>query len=188
MSDRFIEAIKNRFRAAHQRFFKMLEGVTDDQFRWRPTPVAHSIAFQVWHGGRVNDYFQSKIPGLSAGLTQRLGPGRQIWEVEDLAKRWGLDPAALGWNEIGFGMDDTVAANLALPSRDVVVDYARRALATADRSVEALTDEDFHLKMVDWAGELPLGAYVLEYLAHDEWDIGQIACLRRAQGLPRVMA
>lgn len=42
--------------------------------------------------------------------------------------------------------------------------------------------------MKDWAGDLPVGAHVVEYLTHDEWVVGTVAALRRAQGLPRLFA
>lgn len=94
----------------------------------------------------------------------------------------------LGWNQTGFGMDDGVAANLALPGREALLDYVRRAFTAAEQTVATLHEKDLQLKLVDWAGELPLGGYIIEYTAHDEWDVGYIAALRRAQGLPRVIA
>lgn len=188
MGDAVIDAIKNRYRLAHQRLFKMIEGLTAEQWKWRPTPEAHTIAFQVWHTARLTDYFHARLPGVVPELERKLGPGRQIWEAEGLAKKWGLDPGTLGWNEVGFGMDDPVAANLPLPGKEALLAYARRVFAAAERAVDAFDDRHFLIKMTDWAGELPIGGYVVEYLAHDEWDIGQISALRRAQGIPRALA
>lgn len=188
MANAVIEEIKKRYRGAHGRFFKMVEGLTEAQLVWQPTPQAHNIAFQIWHMARLDDYFQSQIPSVAPELARKLGPGKDIWRAEGLAAGWGLDSAKLGWNETGFGMDDAVAASLKFPGKNVLLDYARRALATAERAVDALDEKQLALKMKDWAGELTLAGYVIEYTAHDEWDIGQIAGLRRAQGLPRALA
>lgn len=187
MPDVLMDAIKNRYRQAHVGFLKLTEGLTEGQMKWRSTPVSHNIAFQVWHTARLTDHFQSKIPAVAPELERKLAPGRQIWTAEGLAAKWGLDPASLGWNETGHGMDDAVAANLRLPGKEALLDYARRAFAAAERAVDALGERDFLLKMDDWAGVLPLGVYVIEYTIHDEWDAGYIAALRRAQGLPRAL-
>jgi hypothetical protein len=79
-------------------------------------------------------------------------------------------------------MDNAMAATLKFPSKDMLLGYARRVLAAAERAVDALDEQDLTRKMNDWAG------YIVEYTTHDEWDIGQIAGLRRAQGLPRAIA
>ncbi len=94
----------------------------------------------------------------------------------------------LGIGELGEGMDDRTAAGLRLPGKDVLLDYTRKVFAAAERAVAALTDEQLTTVMTNWAGDQPIAGHVVEYLAHTEWDIGQIACLRRAQNLPRVIA
>lgn len=188
MDNSLLDVIKARYKQSQERLLKFVETLTDDQLRWKPTPTSHSIAFQLWHAIRLTDHFQSRIPSLSLTLEKRLGVGKQIWDQERLGSRWDLEPAILGWNQVGFGMDDAAAANLRLPGKEALLDYARKVAAALDRTLGALDEADFSLKMNDWAGEQPLAGYMIEYLAHDEWDIGYIAGLRRAQGLPRVMA
>jgi hypothetical protein len=189
MSTALLDYLRTRFREGHQNLFRMVEGLTEEQWEWRPTPAAHNIAFQVWHTARQADYVQEKIAGLAPELTQRLGPAGQIWTAEGLARKWNLDPASLGEGESGFGMQDAVAASLRLPPKPVVLDYTQRACAAADRAVAALSDDYLLTRtMREWAGELPVAAYLVEYLLHDEWVLGTIAALRRAQGLPRVLA
>jgi len=86
-------------------------------------------------------------------------------------------------------MDDTSAATLRFPGKEHVLDYARRAIAAAERAVDATDDEEFrtvYKSPVEWEGESPICAYVISYLAHDEFHRGQIAAIRRAKGLPRV--
>lgn len=86
-------------------------------------------------------------------------------------------------------MDDKVAARLPLPKKEVVLDYARRAFAAAERAVNAIDTKHFlttYKSPVDWEGEGFIGQWVVVYRIHDEFHRGQIAALRRAQNLPRV--
>jgi len=188
MATELLELVKSRYTQSHQRLLKLVDVMTDEQLAWQPTPTAHSVAFQVWHAARIEDYFQFRIAETVPDVQKKLGPARQIWTAENLATRWDLDPKMLGIGELGEGMDDRAAAGLRLPRKDVLLDYTRKAFAGAERAVDALTDEQMTTMMKDWAGDQPIAGYVVEYLAHTEWDIGQIACLRRAQDLTRVIA
>lgn len=187
MATALLDLVKSRYRQSHKRLLKMVDSITDQQLAWKPTPTAHSVAFQVWHAARIEDYFQFRIAETVPDAQKKLGPARQIWMAENLATRWGLDPNMLGIGELGEGMDDRAAAGLRLPGKDVLMEYTRKAFAAAERAVAALTDEQMTIMMKDWAGDQPIAGYLIEYLVHTEWDIGQIACLRRAQDLPRVM-
>ncbi len=188
MTTGLLELVKSRYTQSHERLLKMVDDMTDEQLAWRPTPTAHSVAFQVWHAARIEDYFQFRIAETIPDVQKKLGPARQIWTAENFATGWDLDPNMLGIGELGEGMDDRAAAGLRLPRKDVLLDYTRKAFDAAERAVATLTDEQLTVMMKDWAGNQPVDGYVVEYLAHTEWDIGQIACLRRAQDLPRVMA
>lgn len=189
MGEAVFDFIKNRYRQSHASLFELVEGLTEEQWTWRPTPQAHNIAFQVWHLGRMNDHVQAKIAKLTPDLERRFGPAHQIWMAEGLARKWDLDPAKLGQGESGFGMEDAVAASLRLPEKAVILQYVRRVCTASEHVVDALTDDQLlTLKTKDWAGDLPVGAHIVEYLAHDEWILGTVAALRRAQGLPRVFA
>lgn len=189
MSDIVIERLKHAYRLRHRWLLSMVEEITEEQFTWQPTPASHSIAWNLWHVARWADYAQAKIPSMAPSLTRKLGPARQIWVQEALAARWGLDSSVLGWGETGMEMDDAVAATLRFPGKQRVVDYARRAIAAAEPAVEAIDDEEFRMvykSPVEWEGESPICAYVISYLAHDEFHRGQIAAIRRAKDLPRV--
>lgn len=188
MTAALLNLVKSRYMQSHERLLKMVNDMTDQQLTWKPTPTAHSVAFQVWHAARIEDYFQFRIAETVPDVQKKIGPARQIWTAENLVTRWELDPKLLGIAELGEGMDDRAAAELQLPRKDVLLEYTRKAFAAADRAVATLTDEQLGITMKDWAGDQPIAGYIVEYLAHTEWDIGQIACLRRAQSLPRVIA
>ena len=188
MTVALLNLVKSRYAQSRERVLKMVNDMTDEHLSWKPTPTAHSVAFQVWHAARIEDYFQLRIAETVPDVQKTLGPARQIWTAENLATRWELDPEMLGIGELGEGMDDRAAAGLRLPRKDILLDYARKAFAAAERAVATLTGEHLAVMMKDWAGDQSIAGYVVEYLAHTEWDIGQIACLRRAQDLPRVIA
>lgn len=189
MSNMPLDIIKDLYRRENRRVLSLVEDLVDDQMAWQPTPAAHSIAFNLWHLARWADSLQEKIPRMTPELGRRLGPSQQIWKTESLAQRWGLDPASLGWDESGMGMDESAAAGLRLPGKELLLDYARRAFAAAERAVDAVDDEQFpviYRSPHEWEGERPVGRYLVAHLAHVSFHLGQMACLCRAQGLSRV--
>jgi hypothetical protein len=89
MANVVLDEIKKRYHAAHHRFFKMVEGLTDAQLTWRPTPQPHTITFQIWHMARLDDYFQSRIPSLAPELARKLGPGQRHLESRGTGRQVG---------------------------------------------------------------------------------------------------
>jgi hypothetical protein len=187
MGDPFTDAVKQRYRLGDQRVLSVLEGLAEEQMRWRPAPVTHSISWNVWHLGRWADYLQAQIPGMTPRLQQVLGPRRGIWETEDLAAMWGFDPAILGWRQMGTDMEDKIAASLPFPDKDTVVGYMHRSFEQAASAVDSIADDEFGMiyrSSHAWAGERPIGMYVVALYAHNERHLGQIVFLRRLMGLP----
>ncbi len=187
MKEPFIDAVKQRYKLGHQRVLRAIEDVTEERMRWHPTPVTHSISWNVWHLGRWADYLQAQISAMTPRLQEVLGPGREIWESEALAALWGFESAVLGWSQMGTDMDDRVAASLRFPDKETVVGYMRRAFEAADRAVDSIADEEFGLTYRSphaWAGERVIGLYVVSLYAHDERHLGQIIYLRRLMELP----
>lgn len=189
MGEALVAFIRKRYRQSHEMLFQLVEGLTEEEWSWRPTPAGHNIAFQTWHSARFFDYVQTAFAKVNPDRQGRSEPARQIWQTEELAGKWHLDPAKLGEDESGYNMDDATAAALSLPEKAVVLDYARRTSAAALQALDALSDAQVTtLRMKGWAGELPVAGYVVEYMSHDDWVLGTISALRRAQGLPRVIA
>lgn len=189
-------------RETHLHVLRLVESLSDEQLNWRPHAAATSIAFNLWHLARWADFLQATIPSMAAELGHRLGKGRQIWEAEGLAVRWGLAGTDLGDAATGMLlMDDVAAARLPLPGKAALLDYARRAFASAERAVEAIDDalflapsapvlsyyrsQEFYRRLgLDPADPPPLliGRVVLEHLAHDNRHLGMIDHLLGLQG------
>ncbi len=186
MGQSFVDAVKQRYVLGHQRVLTALEDLMEHQMQWHPTPVTHSISWNVWHLARWADYLQTEIPAMTLRLQKVLGPGREIWETEGLARKWGLDRAVLGWREMGTDMDNKIAASLRFPKKAMVIGYLRRAYDAAERAVNNIADEEFGLmyrSLHAWAGERVIGMYVVALYAHDERHLGQIIYLRRLMEL-----
>ena len=187
MGNPFIHAVKQRYKLGHQRVLQALGDVTEEQMRWHPTPVTHSISWNVWHLGRWADHLQGEISMMTPRLREVLGQGRETWETEALAARWGFDSTVLGWRQMGTDMDDRTAASLPFPEKETVVGYMRRSFDAAEHTVDGILDEEFGMTYRSphaWAGERVIGMYVVALYAHDERHLGQIIYLRRLMGLP----
>jgi hypothetical protein len=172
-----------RYRQSHDRILRLLDDLTEMQLTWHPPGGVHAIGWIVWHLARWADHLQAHLCESTPELLQRLGPGQQTWVTEGLAARWGLDPAALGADETGMLMGDDAAASLALPGKAILIDYARRAFALAERSVDAVDDRQFVALRGPAEQPTTVGDTVLAHLVHDNRHLGEIECLRGLQGL-----
>lgn len=177
MADSIMDYIATYYRATHEQVLRVVDSLDDQQIMWRPNRTTPSIGFHVWHMARWADYMQEMI--ADAGV--------QIWETEGLAAQWGFPGASLGFAETGLGMDDDVSASLPLPTKDVLLDYVRRAFAKADQAVGTIGEDQFHRVVQDRHGaewkEAEIGDTVINWLKHDNRHLGMIECMRGLQGL-----
>jgi hypothetical protein len=169
------------FDKVHEEILQLVEGLSDEQLAWQPHPSATSIAFNVWHLARWTDYLQAQIPKTTPVLSQRLAPRKQVWHAEDLARKWGLDPASLGevqaGNELGV-----LATQIHLPGQDVLLEYLRRCYTLEEQALAALDNQQFQERRTDGAGppDQTVGYWVMWYLVH-EWE--HLGMMRYLQGL-----
>ena len=171
-----IEAIVFNYQRTHKRAVGVVDELSDGQLKWRPNLTAPSIGFHIWHMARWADDLVESING----------PGSSIWEIEGLAEAWGLIPSDLGQAETGAGMDDDMSANLGLPPKDVMLDYARRAFSAADEAVSSLSESSFQrLSYSKGHGEeQPLGDIVVRAVTHNNRHLGMMEALRGLLGMP----
>ena len=169
-----LASVASRYAQAHEQVLNLVADLTDEQLRRSPGQSSPPIAFHLWHMARYADSLPQEMlaPTKSA----------QIWEVEGLAAKWGLDPSSLGLYQTGTRMDIDVALNLAWPNKDALVDYAGRSFAAAERAVATLDDSRFGYPAMSWSGRT-IGWIVLEYLTNDQRHMGMIECLKGVLGL-----
>ena len=124
------------------------------------------------------------MPGMTATLGRTLGERKQIWDDERLPEQWSLVRFDLGGDATGMGMDDDVSAALPLPSKDRLLDDARRVFEAANRAVDAAEEEQLRESCTDLYGrQTSVGAAVLSHLAHVNRHLGMIEALRGVRGL-----
>lgn len=169
------------FGEVHQELPKLVEGLSEEQLAWQPHPSATSIAFNVWHVARWVDYVQARLPQTTPVLSQRLEPRQQLWHAENLAAKWGLDPANLGEIEAGNELG-IQAAQIRLPSQAVLLEYLRRCYTLEEQALAAVDDQQFQERRIDGAGLLDetVGHWLMWHLVH-EWE--HLGLIRYVHGL-----
>ena len=139
----YTEGVLAAYQQAHARVLTAVGDLTEEQLTWPPGGSAHAIAWSLWHLARWADHLQATLPAMTPVLATRLGRRHQIWLADDLAAQWRMAPGLLGYEESGMTMDDAEAAHLALPGKEVLLDYVRCAFAAAVRAVGAVDDHEW---------------------------------------------
>jgi hypothetical protein len=191
MSEALSTLLGRNYRRNHDDLLTLVRDLEEGLFARRPAP-ANSIAFNVWHLARWADHLQSILSEMTPDLQARLGKTPERWDADNLAQRWGMDRAQLGHAQTGMGMDEEVSARLSLPQKEVLIDYAQRTFAAAQRAVDSVRDADLthaasvDLKRATWlpgpAGVGTVGSWIVGYLRHDAQHLGMVQTLRSVQG------
>ena len=186
MSNPLKSIISQLFHKTHESVLKLVDELSDKQLAWRPTPMAHCIGFSLLYLARLTDRLQESINTIP-GLSQRLGPGGQLWETEGLSDKWGFDPTELDFEETGIEMDQEAVIRLclSLPKKEELIFYVRNAFKRVEEVIDLIDDQEFkeqHDGMIT-ASTKNIGQSMLIHLTHANRYLGQIECLLRAQGL-----
>ncbi len=177
MPESIMSEIAKRYCDTQDDLLELVESLTDEQIAWTPNATTPSIGFHLWHIARWADYLHEMVNGR----------GSQLWERENLAARWDMATASLGYAQTGMAMDDSIAMTLPLPGKDLLLDYARRAFALAQQAVGTISDESFFQVYEDfhvdgWHGGR-IGPIITTWLTHDNRHTGMIECLVGLQGM-----
>jgi hypothetical protein len=178
--------ISRHYRTCHKNAIEMVGELSEEQFRWRPTPGPQSIGWNLWHIARWDDYFAEVLVAGTPSLSS-FGPPRQVWKSGDVARRWGLDPAALGLEEGGTYLTDLDAAAITLPSKSDVIDYATQAFEHLDRVLPALEDSLIErilpsIKTEAFPDDYSYGDNAQEFLIHAYEHLGTMQALKGMLG------
>jgi DinB superfamily len=177
MSESIMAEICRQYCATQDDMLDLVAGLTDEQIVWTPNETTPSIGFHIWHLARWADYLQEIINGL----------GSQLWEKEGLAARWDMETESLGYAQTGMSMDDKTAMTLRIPTKDLLLDYARRAFASAQQAVERISDAEFYKIYEGLHGENwhdgHIGPIISTWMTHDNRHLGMIECLIGIQGM-----
>lgn len=108
--DALRELLRDAFTRLIEHVDEVVDGLTDEQTAYRPTPAANSIAWLIWHSARVQDAQLAPIAGIE-----------QVWHSGGWVERFGLDLPA---DDTGYGHDPAEVAKVRA-SADLLAGYYR---------------------------------------------------------------
>lgn len=170
------------FRDIHKVVLDLADDLNDEQLNWKPEGYSTSIGFHLWHLARESDYLKAAILYHNPQFIPELGDGKEIWEKEGLARKWGF-PEELH-KTVGTGLSDEVAATLPIPKKVELLGYLRSSYEAIECFIETLdakyptfenVDEELKKKI-----EL-IRLNLLVFLAHDCRHLGMMECLKGLQ-------
>ena len=166
------------YRLTHERLLKVSDDLSAEEFVWSGGPSLHSVAWQLWHSARWDDFFAAHV---QADFDR--DPATEIWERERLADGWSLVHGAIGRRDAGTGMDDASADAMRFPAQSVVIAYARRAFDYAEGAIGAIPEDRLTLVAKDDADGDTYLDNILIYYEHLNRHLGMIEAIRGLQGL-----
>jgi hypothetical protein len=131
--------LAHNFREGHAAALALVAELSEEQFRWRPTPGPQSIGWNLWHIAKWDDFMAEALVARTPSLSHR-GPAQQIWKSRHVADQWGWAASNLGFLDGGTGLPDEEAAALVLPAKQDVVAYSTDAFRHLDEVVSDLDD------------------------------------------------
>ena len=170
------------FKDIHKVVLEFAEGLNDEQLSWRPRGYSTSIGFHLWHLARESDFLKAIILERTPQLGSDFGEPKEIWDLENLARRWGF-PTELTAT-VGTGLSDEVASTLPIPPKDELVDYLKRSYEALEGFITLLDEryptfdgleEDFQKKLQN------IRLNLLVFLSHDCRHLGMMECLKGLQ-------
>lgn len=183
--------LANRYAEWQRSVLAEVDDLTEEQLRFRTARMT-SVAFNLWHLARWDDLHASLLSDMTPSLNGQLGSRPELWSARGLARAWGF-PTSLGVAETGMGIDEDVSVTLPLPSKPVLVDYARDAFAAMQEVLAAVTEDDLvdhgtiDLARTPWITKrTPRGSVagsILVFSDHGNRHLGMIEALRGLQGL-----
>lgn len=171
--------VLHHFKEIHRVVLELAEGLDDRQLNWKPEGYSLSIAFHLWHLARESDFLKAAILDQNPQFVPEYGDGRQVWEKQRLAKKWGF-PEAL-YEAVGTGLTEDAASNLPIPEKEVFLPYLRETYAEIEQFVESLdrTYPTFEGVDDELRRQIELVRLnLLVFLTHDCRHLGMMECLK----------
>ena len=171
--------VLHQFKEIHRVVLELAEGLDDRQLNWKPEGYSLSIAFHLWHLARESDFLKAAILDQNPQFVPEYGDGRQVWEKQRLAKKWGF-PEAL-YEAVGTGLTEDAASNLPIPEKEVFLPYLRETYAEIEQFIESLdrTYPTFEGVDDELRRQIELVRLnLLVFLTHDCRHLGMMECLK----------
>lgn len=162
------DLLTDAFRRIDEAATAVLDGLNGDALNQRPGGSGNSIAWLLWHVGRVQD---AQVAPL-AGVEQR-------WTADGFCTRFGFD---LAESDTGYGHSSAQVDAVQVDSGALLRDYLRAASAQSREYVRGLSDADLD-DVVDTSWDPPVtrGVRLVSILDDCMQHVGQAAYVK---GLP----
>lgn len=167
------------FKDIHNVVLNLAESLNDQQLRWKPEGYSTSIGFHLWHLARESDYLKAALLYYNPQLIPEFGDGKEIWEKEQLAQKWGF-PEELH-KTVGTGLSDEVAATLPVPQKAGLLAYLRDSYEAIECFIELLDTKYSTFENIDEELKKKIERIrlnLLVFLTHDCRHLGMMECLK----------
>ncbi len=174
--------VLHSFKDIHKVVLNLADDLDDEQLNWKPEGYGTSIGFHLWHLARESDYLKATILHHTPQFVPEFGDGKEIWEKEALAQRWGF-PEGLH-QTVGTGLSDESAATLPIPAKDELLAYLRNSYEAIECFIEQLDTKypDFENMDEELRKKIELARLnLLVFLSHDCRHLGMMECLKGLQ-------
>ena len=174
--------VLHSFKDIHKVVLDLADGLNDEQLNWKPEGYSTSIGFHLWHLARESDYLKAAILYHNPQFVPEFGDGKEIWENESLAPKWGF-PEGLH-QTVGTGLSDEVAATLPIPAKDELLHYLRNSYEAIECFIEELDTNypSFENVDADLTKKIEMiRLNLLVFLTHDCRHLGMMECLKGLQ-------
>lgn len=158
-----IDLIRNSLNESREYLTRAVNGLTQEELAYAPSPESNSIGFIYWHVVRVEDAWISRI-FLSETEVYEAGGWRQ----------------KMGYDLDDLGIDYTVERlrDWRVPALKLLNGYVEAVREKTEIFVQNLTPETL-TREIDVIGRLvPLGVYLAHFITEIAMHVGQISYLR----------
>ncbi len=170
------------FKDIHKVVLALTDDLSDEQLNWKPEGYSTSIGFHLWHLARESDYLKSAILHHTPELMPEFGDGKEIWQKEGLARKWGF-PEELH-KTVGTGLTDEDAATLPIPAKPELLGYLRNSYQAIEDFIELLDSRYPTFENIDEELQKKIEMIrlnLLVFLTHDCRHLGMMECLKGLQ-------
>lgn len=158
------ELLTDSFDRVRELVEKLTEGVSAEAMKYRADSEANTIAWLLWHIGRVQDGQVAAISGVE-----------QVWTAEGWAEKFNLpfDDEASGYGQSSVEVGQVSAA------AELLAGYCRAVHKMVDTYLRSVTTEELHRIIDDsWDPPVTVSARLISIVSDCLQHAGQAAYLR----------
>lgn len=158
------ELLRDAFTRLVEHVDTLTDGLTAELAGYRPTADANSIAWLLWHSGRVQDIQVAHIAGVE-----------QVWIRDGWVDRFGLD---LPRNDTGYGHTSSDVAKVVAPAELLGGYFHAVHRSTLDYVGRVSADELNRVVDTHWEPPVTASMRLVSILDDCAQHLGQAAYLR----------